>query len=136
MRGMQLRTHCAAFCQALTRHHTAEDNSAFPMPAAQFPELAPVPAELRADHGRVAEILRRLDDLLASVPPDAETVHRKLDGLTAILESHFHWEKRRLTKALNDLADSGGTSGELLGIDVTSGRHATPADRGAVVMPG
>ncbi|MGO4615099.1 hemerythrin domain-containing protein [Nocardia sp. 2YAB30] len=75
---------------------------------------------MRADHGLVAEILRRLDDLLDSAQPDAETAHRELDSLTAILESHFRWEERRLTKALNALADSGGTSGELLGIGVPS----------------
>jgi hemerythrin-like domain-containing protein len=119
VRPTRLRTHCAAFCSALTRHHTSEDTTAFPALGAQFPELAPVLAELSDDHRLVADILRRLEQLLASVGPDnADNVRRELDGLAAILESHFRWEERRLAQALNALELGSRTTEELFGITV------------------
>ncbi|GAB3984406.1 hypothetical protein GCM10029978_094010 [Actinoallomurus acanthiterrae] len=99
-----LRVHCTAFCQALTRHHTSEDTTAFPALGERFPELIPVLEELRQDHQLVADILRRLQELLATLTPDnAVPVRRELDGLTAILESHFRWEERRLLDAFDAL---------------------------------
>ncbi|MFI6362533.1 hypothetical protein ACIBG0_07250 [Nocardia sp. NPDC050630] len=48
-------------------------------------ELARVLAELRTDHQLVADILRRLTELLDSIRPDnADTLRRELDGLAAI----------------------------------------------------
>jgi hypothetical protein len=41
-------------------------------------------------------------DLLAA-PPDPATLRRELDGLTAILESHFSFEERRIAAALDTL---------------------------------
>jgi hypothetical protein len=41
LRG-SLQVHCIAFCQALTNHHTSEDNTAFSLLAEAFPELADV----------------------------------------------------------------------------------------------
>lgn len=99
-----LRVHCTAFCQALTRHHTSEDTTGFPALGEQFPELIPVLEELRQDHRLVADILRRLQELLTTLTPDnAQPVRRELDGLTAILESHFQWEERRLLDAFDAL---------------------------------
>ncbi|WP_433191759.1 hemerythrin domain-containing protein [Nocardia sp. CA-107356] len=119
LRPMQLRAHCTAFCAALTRHHTSEDAAGFPALAAQFPELAPVLTQLRADHELVADILRRSTELLDSIGPDnADTVRRELDGLAAILESHFRWEERRLVQAFDELEMGTRTGGELLGAEV------------------
>jgi len=119
LRPTQLRAHCTAFCAALTRHHTSEDAAGFPALAEQFPELAPVLAQLGADHELVADILRRLTELLDSVEPDnADTVRRELDGLAAILESHFQWEERRLVRAFDELETGTRTSEELLGAEV------------------
>jgi uncharacterized membrane protein YccC len=99
-----LRTHCTAFCQALTRHHSSEDTTGFQALAEQFPELNPVLEQLRRDHQLVADILRRLQRLLTTLTPaDAEPARRELDGLSAILESHFQWEERRLVDAFNAL---------------------------------
>ncbi|GAA4495357.1 hypothetical protein GCM10023191_035940 [Actinoallomurus oryzae] len=99
-----LRAHCTAFCETLTRHHTSEDTTGFPALAEQFPELNPVLEELRQDHVLVADILRRLQRLLTTLSPDnAEPARRELDGLTAILESHFRWEERRLVDAFDAL---------------------------------
>jgi hypothetical protein len=44
--GTDLMTHCLAFCGALTSHHTGEDDGAFPVLAAEYPDLRPVLEEL------------------------------------------------------------------------------------------
>jgi hemerythrin-like domain-containing protein len=60
----------------LTTHHTGEDEGAFPVLAARFPELRPVIAELERDHHIVADGLRNLqrlvDGLEADPGPDRE----------------------------------------------------------------
>jgi hypothetical protein len=107
-----LRAHCVGFCAALDRHHTGEDRGAFQALAEQAPELRPVLAELRADHRVVADLLSRIDALLAGAA-DRRTVRGELDGLAALLESHFGYEERKIVAALNRLA---GDPVELLGV--------------------
>jgi hemerythrin-like domain-containing protein len=107
-RPSNLRTHCLAFCSAVTRHHTGEDGGAFPALATQFPELRPTIDELVRDHDMVAGILRELGQLLDGLteqPDEAEAdrVRAELDGLTALLESHFRYEEKRIVTALNTL---------------------------------
>ena len=110
-----LRAHRIAFCAAITRHHTSEDATAFPALAAQEPELAPVLAKLSQDHRLVEDIVRRLRDLLASATPGTvEEVRGEIDGLSAILESHFRWEEKVLVDALDTLDTERGTD-ELFG---------------------
>ncbi|MFD0364842.1 hemerythrin domain-containing protein [Nocardia sp. GCM10030253] len=76
------------------RYMYSGDATAFPVLGHQFPELAPVLTELSADHRLVADIVRRLRQLLVSVGPDnADTARRELDGLAAIVESHFQCGK-------------------------------------------
>ncbi|WP_255510048.1 hemerythrin domain-containing protein [Micromonospora sp. AP08] len=108
----ELRAHCVGFCAALDRHHTGEDGAAFHALAAQAPELRPVLAELSADHRIVADLLRRVDALLAEAA-DGRSVRAELDGLAALLETHFTYEERKLVAALNRLA---GDPVELLGV--------------------
>jgi len=110
-----LRAHCAGFCAALVRHHGTEDATAFPLLARQAPELAPVLAELQADHQVIAEILRRVEELAAAGPADAGEVGGELDGLAAILESHFRWEERRIAAALDALDPVAHPAAELFG---------------------
>jgi iron-sulfur cluster repair protein YtfE (RIC family) len=99
-----LRVHCVALCAALTRHHTSEDAVAFPSLAGQLPELAPVLEQLSEDHRLVEDIVRRLRQLLSTVTPETvEEVRREVDGLSAILESHFRWEEKALVDALERL---------------------------------
>ncbi len=113
-----LREHCIGFCAAVTAHHTSEDRVAFPLLAAQHPELAPVLAELQHDHELVAGVLRGVDELVRRLTDgdDPALVRSGMDGLSAILESHFRWEERRIAAALNSLAVVGRTSKELLGV--------------------
>lgn len=105
-RPQDLRAHCLTFCSALTRHHTGEDAGAFPALAEEFPDLRPVLEELARDHETVTELMHRLQALLDEPPKDAATVRSELDGLAALLESHFVYEEKRIVSALNSLTRS------------------------------
>lgn len=100
-RPRELRAHCLAFCTALTRHHSGEDDDAFRRLAEHLPELRPVLDELRRDHRIVADALRRLDEAVARADP-AE-LRREVDGVAALMETHFGYEERRIVAALNAL---------------------------------
>ncbi|MEU7511205.1 hemerythrin domain-containing protein [Streptomyces sp. NPDC042898] len=113
-RPKDLRAHCLAFCTALTRHHTAEDQGVFPVLAAAYPALRPVLDELARDHEQVEEILLRFQSLLDELPADMENVTApdpaearrvkgELEGLIALVESHFTYEEKKLVSALNEL---------------------------------
>ena len=114
--GRPLAVHCAAFCSALTRHHTGEDAGAFPALAAAFPELRAVLAKLEEDHVLIAGIIARVEEIARVVGEGSGTAELvgELDGLAAILESHFSFEERRIVRALDDLA---GAPAEMLGVD-------------------
>jgi hypothetical protein len=97
-----LLSHCLSFCTTLHTHHTGEDGQLFFALRAAAPELTPVISKLIEDHELVAGILRQIRGLLAAAA-DPETLRRELDGLTAILESHFSFEERRIATALDTL---------------------------------
>ncbi|MEV0465785.1 hemerythrin domain-containing protein [Nocardia tengchongensis] len=112
----ELHGHCLAFCRALASHHTNEDETAFPVLAQRFPELAPVLTELSADHRLVADILTRMTTMLTDVTVDnVAAVRSEIAGLSAILESHFQWEERRITAALDELSPAEHAGSELFG---------------------
>jgi hemerythrin-like domain-containing protein len=82
--------------------------------------------KLEEDHQLVRSILQELERLLTTMSdvPDASEAKRvrgELDGLTAILESHFIFEENRIVTALNELTPDSGTTESLLGIDVPDG---------------
>jgi iron-sulfur cluster repair protein YtfE (RIC family) len=127
-RPRALQAHCLTFCSALSRHHIGEDDAAFPVLAAQFPELRPAIRELQHDHHLVAGILRNLEGLLGGLvagpgPAEAQRVRSELDGLAALLESHFVYEEKKLVAALNSLNAQAGTTADLLG---NQQRHEGP----------
>ncbi|GII58710.1 hypothetical protein Pth03_70990 [Planotetraspora thailandica] len=106
-RTRNLRAHCLTFCSALDRHHNGEDGVAFPTLAEQFPQLRPVLEELERDHRLVAEMLRRLEDLADRFGTGdraaTKDTRNELEGLAALLESHFTYEEKRVVAALNSL---------------------------------
>src|ERR1700754_1908580 len=102
------RGHSLTFCSALNRHHTGEDGGAFPALAEQFPELRPVLEQLEHDHHMVTGILRNLEELLGDLdadpgPAEAQRMRAELEGLAALLESHFVYEEKRIVAALDAL---------------------------------
>jgi iron-sulfur cluster repair protein YtfE (RIC family) len=101
--GEDLLSHCLSFCSAIQAHHTGEDRQLLPALRAAAPELAPVIDNLSEDHALVAGILRQVRELLTPgrAPSRPEALVRELDGLVAILESHFNYEERRIAKALD-----------------------------------
>lgn len=104
-RPRELRAHCLTFCSALNRHHTGEDDGAFPELAERFPELAPVLDELRRDHRLVEDSFQRLEALLGGLgrKTDPVEVRSELDSLAALMETHFVYEEKRIVSALNTL---------------------------------
>lgn len=101
-----LRTHCLAFCQALTRHHLGESRSTFPQLAGLDPVLRPVLARLEEDHVLIGDIVSQVERLVAGLPdhPTAAQLARfrsELGGLAAIMESHFRYEERVLADVLD-----------------------------------
>lgn len=104
--GPDLLSHCLGFCAAVRDHHDAEDSLALPALRAAAPELAPVLDKILADHSLVAGILGQIRELLTpgQTPGQPGSLVRELDGLTAILESHFRYEERRIARALDQLS--------------------------------
>ncbi len=104
-RPRRLQAHCLAFCSALNRHHTGEDDGAFLELAEHFPELRPVLEELRRDHQVVEDCLRRLETLVGGLEQgiDPQEVRHELDSLAALMETHFTYEEKRIVSALNSL---------------------------------
>lgn len=105
-RPRDLRVHCLSFCSALTRHHTGEEGVAFPVITEDFPELRAVITELKTDHNRLDWILGNLEKLLRDLPPEpdpatAARVRAELAGLSAIMETHFAYEEKKLISILN-----------------------------------
>lgn len=94
-----LAEHCLAFCAAVRTHHTAEDGGMFAVLRADRPDLAGRVDRLVEDHGLVADLLARVEGLVARATsaasgPDRDRLVRELDGLAAILASHFAFEER------------------------------------------
>lgn len=97
--GRDLLLYCRGFCTALSRHHLGEDRTLFPAVAAQYPHLEPVLIKLRQDHSMIAYLLTALEQALDDGVGPAE-LDTHLDGIEAIMESHFRYEERELLTIL------------------------------------
>ena len=103
----QLRTRCAGFCTALSRHHGGEDAVVFPQLAEQFPALGPVVAQLAEQHRVVAGLQRSIQDLVDGYQPgnsDPTRLRAELERLARELEAHFDFEEDAVVTALNATA--------------------------------
>lgn len=99
----ELLLFCHGFCAALTGHHEGEDRELFPAIAAAHPDLAPTLQKLEQDHSMIAHLVAALEDATErGLPPDKLEAH--LEGIAAIMESHFRYEERELLTVLATLA--------------------------------
>lgn len=111
--GMDLLVFCRGFCSALSGHHGSEDAALFPQILAERPDLEPVIDKLKQDHSMIEYLVGDLSAALDSGAAPAD-LHRHLDGIGAIMESHFGYEERRLLRVLESISPT-GTPEELLG---------------------
>lgn len=108
----ELQVHCLAFCSALTAHHVGEDDGMFRGLLDARPDLALTIGNLIDDHAAIAAMLLQVRALATQAKTTPEEglprLRRELDGLAAIAESHFGYEERALSAALDiDVADTG-----------------------------
>jgi Hemerythrin HHE cation binding domain len=100
-----LQVHCLAFCSALATHHLGEDDGMFRQLLDARPDLAPAIGNLIDDHAAIAAILRQIRALAlqwkAAPAESLPELRREFDGLAAIVESHFGYEERALSAALD-----------------------------------
>jgi hemerythrin-like domain-containing protein len=97
-----LLLYCRGFCAALDGHHRGEDRTLFPAIAAAHPELRPVLRKLEQDHSMIGYLLGGLG-AAASRAAGPDELRRHLDGVSAIMESHFRYEERQLLTVLESL---------------------------------
>ena len=95
-----LLLYCLGFCTALDGHHRSEDAGLFPELVGRHPEfLDATIAYLKQDHSMIAYLLSGLEMAIRSQAPPEE-IGRRLEGLAAIMESHFRYEERQLLTVL------------------------------------
>jgi len=105
-----LGLYCHGFCQALEGHHRGEDVSVFTALLELRPDLADVVAELQRDHRMLDHLLGELSRAV-DAGADAATLDRHLDGIDAVMETHFRYEEKRLVDALDEPALAAALSG-------------------------
>ena len=93
---------CHGFCTALTGHHEGEDSELFPAIAAAHPGLRDTLRNLEQDHSIIAHLLGGLQSAIDRAASPAE-LDRHMEGIAAIMESHFRYEERQLLTVLETL---------------------------------
>lgn len=113
--GTRLLEHCLGFCHALQAHHTGEDDGLFLALRTERPDLAPMLDKLIEDHHLIAGILARVHGIAGQAgsgldDPARIRLRGELDGLMAIMDSHFAFEERSIGAALDGLTDRSWTA--------------------------
>jgi hypothetical protein len=98
--GDDLVLRCHAVCTTLGRHHRDEDTALIPWLLREHPGSAEVVARLEQDHAMIASLLAELERALRS-GASSEVVLGHLEGVDAIMESHFRYEERELVPVLD-----------------------------------
>lgn len=93
---------CRGFCAALTGHHAGEDRELFPAIATAHPQLRDTLRRLEQDHSMIGHLLGGLQQAVDRAASAAE-LDRHLEGVAAIMESHFRYEERSLLSVLATL---------------------------------
>lgn len=104
--------YCWGFCAALSGHHRAEDVALFPRVTDAHPELASVVAQLVQDHSMIEHLIGALQGA-ADAPTEEKLRH--LDGIEAVMLTHFRYEERRLLDVLDAMTDGAVASAALYG---------------------
>jgi hemerythrin-like domain-containing protein len=93
------------FHGALHGHHTMEDTGLFPQLAGRDASLAPVIAELGAQHRRIDPMLERGDALFARLADAGarEEARALVTELSALLDEHLALEEERLVSFLRGI---------------------------------
>jgi hemerythrin-like domain-containing protein len=104
-----LLLYCHGFCAALDGHHRGEDRTLFPAIEAAHPELVPVLRALERDHSMISHLLSGLRTAVDQSSPTQE-IAMHLDGVAAVMETHFRYEEKQLLTVLEtlDLHDAAG----------------------------
>lgn len=98
----ELLLYCRGFCVALDEHHRSEDQTLFPAIEAAHPHLGPVLRALQRDHSMIAHLLNGLREATDRAASSDELACH-LEGVAAIMESHFRYEERALLTILDTL---------------------------------
>ncbi|EPH41086.1 hypothetical protein STRAU_5853 [Streptomyces aurantiacus JA 4570] len=102
--GLQIRQRCLEFCDALTFHHTGEDDHVFPGVAAHHPHLRPTLERLGAEHLAIARIKESLVALLADLAAaDPAVFLAEFDRMAAELTAHLEFEETWLVPVLAEV---------------------------------
>lgn len=101
-----LVVRCRAVCTTLDAHHRDEDSALFPWLRREHPDLDGVIGKLEQDHAMIGTLLAGLDRVLRE-GAGADVVLRHLEGVDAIMESHFRYEERVLVGVLDCIEGSG-----------------------------
>lgn len=97
---------CRAVCTTLGAHHRDEDAHLFPWLRREHPGLATVVDQLEQDHEMIGTLLADLDRVVRSGAASG-VVLRHLEGVDAIMESHFRYEERELVVVLDETVGDG-----------------------------
>lgn len=100
--GRDMLVFCHGFCTALDGHHRGEDRVLFPAIAAAHPDLRPTLRALEQDHSMIGHLLGGLQAAIDR-GSTTEELDRHLEGIAAIMESHFRYEERALLTILETL---------------------------------
>ncbi|MFK4759394.1 hemerythrin domain-containing protein [Microbacterium sp. ZW T5_45] len=84
------------------RHHRGEDRALFPALRTERPELSGAIDKLMQDHSMLTHLLAELRRAVES-GENRDAIERHLDGIGAIMESHFRFEEREILEPLRVL---------------------------------
>ena len=93
---------CRGFCTALDAHHVGEQGELFPAIAAAHPGLRDTLRKLEQDHSMISHLLTGLQAAVERAASPAELAGH-LEGVAAVMESHFRYEERQLLTVLETL---------------------------------
>jgi hemerythrin-like domain-containing protein len=97
-----LLLYCIGFCSALDGHHRAEDRNLFPALREEHPRLGGMIDKLMQDHSMLTHLLAGLRHAVES-GESPDSISRHLDGVGAIMESHFRFEEREILEPLRTM---------------------------------